>query len=225
MSINLSLLLKYSEEDALQILHYLVSMINKSKNDFDYRIVELASEYIIRNDLKLVGDQILESLNINEIKSDEVKDNYIVETYEYMENFDSFRSGINLEHGKRLLALLNNHDDVHGKVAENEHFYINSKGITAMGEYSDERMIVFQGSKMIINTASSFDKQMSGYAKLREDLIGSRIVIKKDGEYVFTKNYAFNSPSSAASVILGRSANGWTEWKRNDGKTLDEVKR
>ena len=26
-------------------------------------------------------------------------------------------------------------------------------------------------------------------------------------------------------IMLARSANGWTEWKYPDGKTLDEVKR
>jgi hypothetical protein len=26
-------------------------------------------------------------------------------------------------------------------------------------------------------------------------------------------------------VVMGRSANGWVEWKTSSGKTLDEVKR
>ncbi|MCK5493617.1 MAG: DUF4357 domain-containing protein [Candidatus Omnitrophica bacterium] len=29
----------------------------------------------------------------------------------------------------------------------------------------------------------------------------------------------------AAGKILGRSANGWTEWKTKEGKILDEIKR
>lgn len=29
----------------------------------------------------------------------------------------------------------------------------------------------------------------------------------------------------AAMAVMGRSANGWTEWKAPNGKTLDEVKR
>jgi hypothetical protein len=28
-----------------------------------------------------------------------------------------------------------------------------------------------------------------------------------------------------AMVVMGRSANGWIEWKAANGKTLDEVKR
>jgi hypothetical protein len=26
-------------------------------------------------------------------------------------------------------------------------------------------------------------------------------------------------------MLMGRSANGWTEWKTQDGRTLDAVKR
>ena len=35
----------------------------------------------------------------------------------------------------------------------------------------------------------------------------------------------FGSPSMAALAVLGRRANGWTEWKSPDGATLDELKR
>ncbi|WP_083885822.1 DUF4357 domain-containing protein [Methanomethylovorans hollandica] len=35
--------------------------------------------------------------------------------------------------------------------------------------------------------------------------------------------YTFSSPSTAAGVHLGRSANGLIEWKNNKGKTLKEM--
>ena len=51
-------------------------------------------------------------------------------------------------------------------------------------------------------------------------------IFKQEGNvYKFTSNYIFSSPSGAAAVVLGRSANGWLEWKYQDGRTLDEVKR
>jgi hypothetical protein len=37
---------------------------------------------------------------------------------------------------------------------------------------------------------------------------------------VFTKDHVFQSPSAAAIVVLGRSANGRDEWKDNQGRTL-----
>jgi transcription elongation GreA/GreB family factor len=45
------------------------------------------------------------------------------------------------------------------------------------------------------------------------------------GVYVFTRNHLFASPSMAAVALMGRSANGWAEWKTPQGQTLDEVKR
>jgi hypothetical protein len=42
---------------------------------------------------------------------------------------------------------------------------------------------------------------------------------------VFTRDHLFASPSMAAVAVMGRSANGWLEWKSPQGKTLDEVKR
>jgi hypothetical protein len=35
----------------------------------------------------------------------------------------------------------------------------------------------------------------------------------------------FASHSMAAMVMMGRSANGWVEWKTAQVQTLDEVKR
>jgi hypothetical protein len=47
----------------------------------------------------------------------------------------------------------------------------------------------------------------------------------QDGAYVFTRDHLFSSPSMAAMAVMGRSANGWVEWKTSDGRTLDAVKR
>ncbi|MFG0297460.1 MAG: DUF4357 domain-containing protein, partial [Maioricimonas sp. JB045] len=38
-------------------------------------------------------------------------------------------------------------------------------------------------------------------------------------------DYLFKTPSGAASVVLGRTANGWIEWKTADGRTLHDVHR
>jgi len=43
--------------------------------------------------------------------------------------------------------------------------------------------------------------------------------------YDITKLNWYNSPSSAASQVLARNANGWIERKDKQGKTLDELKR
>ena len=62
---------------------------------------------------------------------------------------------------------------------------------------------------------------------IREKLKTSRIVELQESEenYIFREDYIFNSPSTAGGTILGRSTNGWIQWKNKSGKTLDEVKR
>ena len=50
-------------------------------------------------------------------------------------------------------------------------------------------------------------------------------MVVKSGGYIFTRDHLFSSPSMAALAVMGRSANGWLEWKDASGKTLDELKR
>jgi len=40
------------------------------------------------------------------------------------------------------------------------------------------------------------------------------------GRLVFPKDHLFKSPTSAAIALLGRTANGWREWKSPQGQTL-----
>jgi hypothetical protein len=60
----------------------------------------------------------------------------------------------------------------------------------------------------------------TGYALLYEELRKTGILDDLGDHCVFTQNYAFTSPSAAAAVVLGRSANGTTEW-RVDGEAID----
>ena len=43
-----------------------------------------------------------------------------------------------------------------------------------------------------------------------------------DGNNILQENILFNSPSYAASFVIGKSANGLTEWKTADGKTFKD---
>jgi hypothetical protein len=58
---------------------------------------------------------------------------------------------------------------------------------------------------------------------LPEMLLAQGILSPQGDQLVFAQDYAFDSPSSAAGVLLGRAANGRTEWKTEDGKTLKEL--
>ena len=60
------------------------------------------------------------------------------------------------------------------------------------------------------------------YADLHAELKKTG-VLREDGDHcVFTENYAFSSPSAAAAVVCGRTANGTLDWKLEDGTTYKQ---
>ncbi len=96
------------------------------------------------------------------------------------------------------------------------------KDAYAEGEYSEDGIIVFAGSKCNLIESKTAGSWIEG---MRNDLREGGVLTERDGVLVFTKDYIFSSPSASAAVVLARRANGWIEWKFKDGKTLDEIKR
>jgi hypothetical protein len=58
---------------------------------------------------------------------------------------------------------------------------------------------------------------------LRNKLIADGSLVERDGFFLFTRDVEFSSPSAAASVIEGGSANGLIEWRTKDGRVLKEL--
>lgn len=58
---------------------------------------------------------------------------------------------------------------------------------------------------------------------MRESFVKRQLLHEKDGVYRLTQDYVFDSPSTAAGVLLGRSANGRIEWKTALGRSLKEL--
>ena len=56
-------------------------------------------------------------------------------------------------------------------------------------------------------------------------MIDSGILVPEGTSLQFTEDYLFDSPSGAAMLVLGRTSNGWNDWKTADGRTLHEVER
>jgi uncharacterized protein DUF4357 len=49
------------------------------------------------------------------------------------------------------------------------------------------------------------------------------LLVPAGGHLRFTRAHLFDSPSTAAGVLLGRSVNGRIEWKNPSGQTLKEI--
>lgn len=67
---------------------------------------------------------------------------------------------------------------------------------------------------------------MRGYEQLRERLIAERVLAAQgDDQYRLAKDYVFDSPSAAASVLSGGNKNGRTEWRDENNVTLKELQK
>jgi hypothetical protein len=55
----------------------------------------------------------------------------------------------------------------------------------------------------------------NSYRSLKDLLIGQGVLQMATGgdRYQFTQDYAFDSPSAAAAIVLDRNSNGRIEWK------------
>lgn len=93
-------------------------------------------------------------------------------------------------------------------------FELSSKkhGVKAAAVQVEEAFEVEAGSTARQNWGG-IGTEGSGYALLHAELRQSGVLQPQGDFCVFTKNYAFKSPSAAASVVLGRTSNGTLDWR------------
>jgi len=108
------------------------------------------------------------------------------------------------------------------KPTDDDILYCKGKGAIGTGKYTEDGFTVFKGSTCSLKPTKAC---ASALKKKRDVLCSNGILLEQDGYWVFSEDYIFGSPSTAACMIMARNANGWKEWKYKNGKTLDEVKR
>ena len=94
-----------------------------------------------------------------------------------------------------------------------------TRGADGQGEPTSDGFVVFKNSKAAGSTVVSMTQN---FITLRQKLIEEAVLLNKGEYFEFPEDYIFSSPSTAASIVLGRNANGLTEWKLKDGRTLKE---
>jgi hypothetical protein len=98
--------------------------------------------------------------------------------------------------------------------------HLSSKGVSATGYETADGFVVREGSTAVVEET----KSIHGYlTALRKDLREQEVVVPNGDQLRFTQDFAFTSPSTAAGVVLGRTANGRVEWRTSDGATLKEL--
>lgn len=101
-----------------------------------------------------------------------------------------------------------------------ELLYLEYKGIKATGYEDPKGLVVLKGSQLMKDEKAYIHAYMS---TLRKDLLEQGVISLNGETYVFNQDYVFNSPSTAAGVIQGRTANGRRDWRNKEGRTLSEL--
>ncbi|MBH0181905.1 MAG: GIY-YIG nuclease family protein [Nitrospira sp.] len=96
------------------------------------------------------------------------------------------------------------------------------KGLRATGHLTPDGLVVLAGSQAVLKERASAH-QWPYTLVTRNKLVRDGTLVQ-DGDCLrFTRDAEFSSPSAAATVIHGGSANGLLAWKNKDGKTLKEL--
>lgn len=96
------------------------------------------------------------------------------------------------------------------------------KGAEARGQRTANGFVVFHGSTAVLEERPSAESYPYVMAQRRQ-LIADGALVEENGFLVFTKDAEFSSPSAAAVVVHGGSANGLTVWKIEGGKSLKDL--
>ena len=98
------------------------------------------------------------------------------------------------------------------------YFYTKAaRGADAKGLIVADGFAVMKGSLIASSAVPSMSESLK---KLRSSLLKKGIV---DENMMFTRDHIFSSPSLAASVVQGRSANGRTEWRNAEHKSIKDI--
>lgn len=100
--------------------------------------------------------------------------------------------------------------------------FCRNKGAEARGQRTADGFVVFRGSTAVLEQRPSAESYPYVVAE-RKQLIADGTLIERGGFLVFTKDAEFSSPSAAAAVIHGGSANGLIAWKTQEGRLLKEL--
>jgi hypothetical protein len=102
------------------------------------------------------------------------------------------------------------------KVSKHDQYFISAaRGAQAAGILTSEGFVILKDSQVASSEVPSTPEAVK---EKRKNLVESDITTN----WKFTKDYLFSSPSIAAAVVMGRSANGLVEWKNKAGTSIKE---
>lgn len=99
-------------------------------------------------------------------------------------------------------------------------YFCTAAGTDARAQYTPEGMVVLKGSKARLGVTDSFKGKP--FFATRQKLQDAGILQTVGDTAVFTQDYVFKSPSSAAAIIVGNNMNGYLV-QAGPVRVVDEV--
>lgn len=101
-----------------------------------------------------------------------------------------------------------------------EYFLRGLGGANARAAMTPDGLVIRKGSSLARCLKPS---ARAWVGRLRERLVGARVLVWADGQLVFAEDFLAHSPTAAATLVLGWSANGRTAWKDAQERTLRQA--
>lgn len=102
-------------------------------------------------------------------------------------------------------------------VIEGTHYHLVGPLASGRGHLDGTAFVVSAGARARGAEVPSTD---GATRRLRQQLVADGTLVGDGDSLALTREHRFSSPSQAAAVLLGRTANGWVEWKDGAGRTL-----
>lgn len=98
------------------------------------------------------------------------------------------------------------------------------RSVTARGYLTPNGMVVLKGSQAVLKERASAQNYPTVLAQRNELIVGGDLQ-ESGNAYVFQKDVEFSSPSAAAAVVHGGSANGLMAWFNKDGIPIKQLQK
>lgn len=135
-------------------------------------------------------------------------------------DMDNFLENMILVYGALGLSVFETPKSQKKETAKSQQLLLKSNGADARGYDSVEGFVVLKGAKAVGKEVASIPQPIH---LARKQMLEDGLLVQNGPMYELTQDYTFSSPSKAAAIFLGRSANGRVEWKDSSGKTINEI--
>lgn len=94
-----------------------------------------------------------------------------------------------------------------------------ARGVKARALITNEGVVVTEGSEIATSSVATL---APATVVLCARLIKDGVIVRDGKKLKFAKSHLFSTPSTAAALVMGCTANGRIEWKDSKGHTLKE---